>query len=822
MNIKFLKTNNTFNNASSKFSHRTPYGFILLLTIIIFNSPIYSSISFSQPFDPNAGSSAEDFVKAGKNAAAKNNIFIIDDFSGGLNSKQSPFTLPKSQADIAENVRYDTQLKALSKRDKVLVYGTASASAPILGLHRFYLADGTKVLLTDYSNKIAKGNDTTGVFTDILTLTSSDRRAQWLTWHNIAIMTDGYNQPVKYDGTSASATYLGSALAVDAGSGAGPNGTYTYKVSCYTASYNLNLGVASNTIVVSDNDINLSMIPICPDTYLGQAVVGRKIYRTGNGDSTYKLLSNGTIANNTAVTLTDSDADGDRGNLLTSDVTTTSPVPKGRLILVSANRLWIANDPDHPSRLYYSEDSEHEVFLPTSYLDIRQNDGDEITGIANVLGKLTVLKTNTIQKVYTDGDPSTDWEISDPFTHVGCHAMYSVADTPNGLIYLSNNGLYIFSGQYSELISDAVTPEIKDISSSNIEKTWGAYYKNSYSLAYTSSKSGGTVNNRVLVLDLLSKAFSIDTLSINAFTVLKGGSDVEILYSGGSASGKVYAHSDSTKEIIHRRHSDFTGTFTEMRYIPTDADGDAESPVLELSRTATIDALVGTIDSLTGTIDRSSLTGNYISQPLTVGASRYDKIYWNETSPTSGSNVTFAVRSAATVDSLGAGPWIAWSSEYSDPSGSDISANTANAVIQYRASLTTDDLSFTPTIYKANNFNIKLTYNIAGATDETAVGMRWHSGWLDLGLPGRKKQLRKMYIRYDSASTGTLNFNLSTYDGHSDSYAIDLTTYPSEYVEYFHEGSFLGELFLLDITESSLNAFKIKSIILVFDVEPLV
>lgn len=782
---------------------------LLTAFLILAAVPVYAQ---------ETSNTAEDFVKATKNAASKNVIFEFDDFSNGLNTKASSLSLSKTQADIAENVRYDTELKSLSKRSKLLVYGTADSSNPILGLHRLYLADGTKVLLTQYSNKIVKGNDTTGAFTNILTLTQSDRRSQWLTWHNIAIMTDGYNQPVKYDGSSTSATYVGSLLAIDAGSGAGPNGTYTYKVTCYTASTEYSLNVASNSITVSDNDINLSMIPVCPDEILGYTVVGRKIYRTGNGDTTYKLLSNGTIADNSTVVLTDSDADGDRTSNLSP--TLSLGVPKGRLSIIHFNRLWIANDPDHPSRVYYSEDGEHDIFLPTSYLDVRQNDGDEITFVKDVLGKLTVGKTNTIQKIYTDGDtPETDWSISDPFSFVGCPAMYTAVNTPYGLVYLANNGIYNFNGQYSELLSDAVTPEIKDISSSNISNTYGAYFKNSYYLAYTSSSSGGTSNNRVLIMDMLSKAFAIDTMNINVFHVLKGGSDVEVLYSGGSENGKIYAHGDNTKEIVHKRDTDFTGTFTSARLIPEEAGGDAESPVIEIARTATIDALVGTIDSLTGTIDRDSYSGSYISQALTVGASRFDKLYWNETLPTAGSNVTFAVRSATSDSTISSS---SWSSEYTNPAGSDISAASANTVIQYRISLTTDTLLSSPTVYKSNNYNVRLTYGIAGVTDESAVALHWRSGWLDLGFPGYKKTLRKMYVYYESESTGTLNLQFENYEGDTDDYAIDLATYPSNYTEYFHDGAFLGELFRLDISESSLNTFKIKKIILVMDVEPLV
>ena len=99
----------------------------ILFTVLLLSFPV---ISFGQ-------------------TVSKDNIFTINDFSGGLNSKASPLALSKNAADIAENVRYDTQNKALSKRDKVLIYGTAHATNPILVMHRFYLAYATKVLMVN-------------------------------------------------------------------------------------------------------------------------------------------------------------------------------------------------------------------------------------------------------------------------------------------------------------------------------------------------------------------------------------------------------------------------------------------------------------------------------------------------------------------------------------------------------------------------------------------------------------------------------------------------------------------------------------------------
>jgi hypothetical protein len=760
---------------------------------------------------------------ANAQVVAKNQIVTLDNFSGGLNTKNSPLSLSSKEGDIVENFRFDTELKSLTKRDKITTAYTNSDNEASTGLFRLYLNDGTKLTINTHGDAIDSCSDSTGTCTKILSLTTGDHKWEWLTWHNLAIGTDGYNQPVKYDGTSASATYLGSLLATDAGSGTGASGTYTYKVSCYTTSYEYSLNVASNSITVTGNDINLSMIPICPDTILGKTIIGRKIYRIEGG--TYKLLSNGTIADNSTTTLTDSDADGALG--ASYSTTYLRPVPKGKRILVHKNRLWIGNNPTYHSRLYFSDDGSNDYFGDIAdvsgayggYFDIRPDDGDEITFLKNLLGKLTVSKNNTIQKMDTDGDtPSTDWAVTDPFSFIGCQAPYSAVNTPIGIIYLGNNGIYSFNGQYSQLISDQVTPEIKDISPTNFANVWAAYFKNSYYMTYTSTRTGSSVNNRVMIYDLLSKSFATDLLSINVFSVFNSGTDIEALYSGSSSDGKIYAHNETIKEIVHKNHSDFTGTFNDMRYIPITAGGLANSPILELARTATIDSVVGTIDSVTGTIDRADTDGTYISQVLTLNAQTFDKVYWNEIIPATGGNVTFALRSGASIDSISG--W--YPVEYTNSAGSDISAATADTVAQYRISMSTDNSIYTPTLILQNNYIVKLTYNTVGSSSETTIPVKWRSGWLDF-MPGYKKTLKKIYAYYEVGTgvTGTINIKFENFDGDNDTFAIDYQQYQSYYSEYFTGGSLLGEVFRITIDETSLNAVKIKKLVVLFDIEPL-
>ena len=586
-------------------------------------------------------------------AFAENSQLVINDFSGGLAQKQSDFNLKTSQAVTAENLRLDNPWGSISRRTNLRTYGTADAVEPITGLFRQYLFNGDKVLLAFHGDEMEKGTDSSGAFTNILNLTTGDKRWSCVTWHNISICSDGTNQPIKYDGSSASATYLGSLLALDVGSGSGPvTGNYTYKVGCYSATYTVLLNQVSNTFAANGNDVALSMIPVCNSTTLnGEATTGRKIYRTDSGGSTYKLLSNGTIANNTAVTLTDSDVDGGLGAAMPAGDATWTP-PKGKFLLVQNNRLFLANNTSSsPSRVSYGSAGSHDIFdtsAETGYLDIRQNDGDAITFMKGNLGLLTIGKNNTIQKIYIDGaDPDADWSISDPLSYVGCQAPHSAVNSPLGIVYLGKDGIYRFNGQYSELISESVTPTIEDISQTDLENVVGIYHNNFYHMAYKSEASGEAFNNRVLVLDVLAKAYTIDLLNINSFTTFNSGNDFGVLYAGASDSGSVYAYSNEINEVVHKRHSDFTGLWDDMRYIPTSTTGDSEDPILEISRTETIDELSGTINALVGVIDRQDVAGHYVSQPLAIGATTLDKIYWNEVTPGAGT-VTFQIRTSPT------------------------------------------------------------------------------------------------------------------------------------------------------------------------------
>lgn len=769
--------------------------------------------------------------------AAKNRVLSIKDFSGGLVTKVSDYSLQEKFADIAENIRLNASVTDISKRELLYLFGTADTTEPITSMHRYYSSSGDTILLATHGDELEVASDTTGVFTTILALTTADYRWDWVTWHDLAIGGDGYNSTVKTDGTDA--TYLGTCFGEDSGAGTGPvAGTYSYKVSFYTSSYEVIFAVISAPVVnaVGNHDISLSMIPIGPDTYLGEDVTGRKIYRNKlAAQTTWFLMSNGTIANNTATTLTDSDTDAELSATEYPAGDETWTPPKCKLWHIHQNRLFGANNPDYPSRIYYSKDGSHDLFQSsTDYFEIRKNDGGAITVVETLLGVLTISKTTTWQKLYTSGsDPSADWEISDPFSYIGCDAPHSAVNTPIGILYLSKSmdGIYVFNGQHSVIKSEKVTPTIQDISPSILSSVTGEYNNNIYYLAYTSSETGVSYNNRVLVYDMLLDAFMIDTLNINDFCSFTSGQDGGALFAGASDSGKIYQYSSISKTIIHRLHTDFTGTWDDMRYLPEVAGGSSTSPTLELAWDCTIDGWGteiltkdagwdGTIDDIsssltTAVIDRPDGTGTYISPVMnTAKVSAYDKIYWNEVLP-GGTDATFSIRSKATSPPDGA-----WTNEYTTVAGSDISAETANIYTQYRVSMSTDDTSITPNVTTLGGLTVKLTYNTVGTPAETTIAIHHRTGWLDMGLPVYDKALRKLYL-FLEGTNGTITITVTNEYGDSDSFTIDASTYPTFYAAQFTNGILKGKKFQIDVTNSDLYALKIREMYVLYDVEPL-
>jgi hypothetical protein len=105
--------------------------------------------------------------------------------------------------------------------------------------------------------------------------------------------------------TIARVTQPSTAPTAAAGSGTGLTGTYVYAYSNLNANGETGLSASSNSLVITNKDVNLTGIAVGPT-----GTTGRNIYRmktSTGGDNAFHLV--GTISNNTGTTLTDTTAD---------------------------------------------------------------------------------------------------------------------------------------------------------------------------------------------------------------------------------------------------------------------------------------------------------------------------------------------------------------------------------------------------------------------------------------------------------------------------------------------------------------------------------
>lgn len=806
------------------------------------------------------------FLIAAIPVLAEDQFFEMKDFSKGLTSQVSPFVTQSGAATDLLNVRINEQFGALTKRPDMLLYATCRAAA-IRGLHRFYKSDNTNFTIASSSTYLDYVDESSASCVELKSGLTDGKHWNFVTYKDIAIGMNGFDNAIKWDGKtqttantdgSRTAGYLVADLGapfaeLNTGTDLDAAAWYQYKVAFYDGSVYKFSNARSNPILTGAAVYNITLtdIPLGPT-----GTTSRIIYRTVGDVSAAAVMADTTfykvdaIADNSTRTYNDAIADDtiDDDAAPTWDTVSAginATPPKARFAAINRERLFIANVPANTSGK--SEIDWSDVFNPdyfnynTDYELIRPDDGDEITFLKIYLGTPTIGKTNSIQKFYTDATSSTGWYFSEPFSFIGCPAPYSAVSTPLGIIYLGRFGIYVFNGSNSQLISDVVTKDIRDISQVNIPEAVGIFHDNQYNLAYTSDSTGASVNDRVIVLDTVRNAYVKDSKNIDSFVIFDSGDDFGALYSGSSSTdGKILAHSSSPTNIIVRDLADLNaGTASDVGYF-----GDDDAPQIEIAWTKTIDdaSFAGvTIDAYTpatAIIDRPDTSGTWTSPIFEINATNLNKLYWNETLGSTG-NVTFAIRSAATSGGIAAA---AWSSEFSNPSGSDLSALTANNFLQMRATLSDTVITSTPNVFSLDNFLIKLTYSKVGSSGETAINSYLISGWEPLSDAAAQngKRIKEILIFY-SGTSGTLNFRYENNEGDIDkTFSIDLSVLPEtsstdDYVgtasQKIHryippvalgEDFPTGKLWRFTVSEGGVTQWAIQKIVIRHEVLPYV
>lgn len=810
---------------------------VLLAGLAIISSCSTSPVSYAQSSQTGA--------------VSQDNFYQIEDFSEGLKSHVSEYLIDKGSASVAENVRTNSVYGSIAKRDKMLQLSSCRSSA-VKSLYRYYKSDATKYTIQTSSSYMDSIADGSGSCTNLATGLSDGKRWTWVTYKDIAIGSNGTDLPKKWDGktqttanTDASRTAgdliadLGAPFAEqNTGSNLDASSWYQYKIAFFNGTSYSYSTARSNPIQTGSSvrDITLTDIPIGPED-----TTSRIIYRTEGKASRSAVLAEtnfykvATIADNRTRTYNDAItdvtilADAAPTWATVSGGTNVSP-PHGKFLTIHKDRLFIANDPSGvesgKSTLYWSSSLNPDYFDTASdYEVIRPDDGDQITGLLSILSQLYITKENSWTKFYTDSATTTEWTLSSLWSTVGCVAPYSLVSTPIGAIFLGRYGLYSFNGQTPELISDSITDKIRDILATNLNEVVGAYHDNQYLIAYTSTSSGSGFNDRVGVLDIVRKSYVIDTKNIDSWAKFESGTDYGTLYSGSSSTdGKVYAHSGSFSDLVYRYKSQFDEVTPDSVVVR----GTEDDPYLTLGWDKTWTSVTGAWSgqgSKTWLV--KSLSGTWTSPAIQINANTLDKIYWNESLGFYG-DITFAIKTASTEGGLSGA---SWSSEFSNPSGSDISGLTADDWIQIRATLSSSVYTEIPELYLEDSFVFHLTYQREGTTGESSIFSLWKSGFTDMGGSENPKRIKEIQVFYEGTE-GTLTFGYENDTGTTYSFDINLATSPTASTTDYYFGNStekiythfprvdntpIGRKWRFSLTENGTVGWKVNRIVVRFD-----
>jgi len=172
---------------------------------------------------------------------------------------------------------------------------------------------------------------------------------------------------------------------------------------------------------------------------------------------------------------------------------------------VHKNRLWLAGDPEHSSRLYFTDltaggEANPDYIDAFSFVDLDPNDGDEITGLAPCAGNLTIFKHRSVYVI--SGSSEADWYVKRITTDTGCASHHSIANVDGNLLYLASptDGVYVFDGVLPRKVSAKIGPLMARIV--NPERSVGVFFDGRYFLFCDDQRSKYPYNDTCYVLSV--------------------------------------------------------------------------------------------------------------------------------------------------------------------------------------------------------------------------------------------------------------------------------------------------------------------------------
>lgn len=218
--------------------------------------------------------------------------------------------------------------------------------------------------------------------------------------------------------------------------------------------------------------------------------------------------------------------------------------PEGKFILFFNGVLFMAHMKGNEHIVRWSAASPaFRVWPVESFSDLAEQDTSPITGLSSLTEFPVVFKNDSIWNMIFSGPAPTDvvgsggqpqFTATKVVSGVGCVAHHSIARTPAGLLFLAEDGVYLYNGTSNvQKLSAPIEKTIQSINKHTREKASGVYWKTYNCYLLSIPVDGSVENNLVLVFDLKNNAWWIwDDMQADFFYKSEDAEDFEqVLFS---------------------------------------------------------------------------------------------------------------------------------------------------------------------------------------------------------------------------------------------------------------------------------------------------
>lgn len=238
---------------------------------------------------------------------------------------------------------------------------------------------------------------------------------------------------------------------------------------------------------------------------------------------------------------------GITSNYNPSQVAQAGSFPKGKFITWFQNQLWIANLNENPFAFRWSAPTDatnigYRVWPNGSYEILEEDDNSPITGLTSLNEHLIIFKGDSIWRIALVGQDSLGLNVYAAVkvvSGIGCVANGTIQRTPQGLVFLYDDGVYLFDGNEAVKISAALDLTFQSLNPSVKSKATAVHWqtKKCYLIALPFNSS---TNNRVLVWDYKHNAWwHWDGIQVSSWLRSEEQNDLEAIYFADN-SGYLY------------------------------------------------------------------------------------------------------------------------------------------------------------------------------------------------------------------------------------------------------------------------------------------